>query len=90
MSTWELGPGEGTWSCMVCHVDRPDAAISVAHRPAKGLESWFPDTHVNVRYCNDKVACASVARATGPWDLASSSHTVPVKVRLPMKPPTLS
>jgi hypothetical protein len=56
-----------TWTCMVCGDERPDAAISVAHRPLRGLEDRFPDARVNVRYCNDRPTCAAAAHAEGPW-----------------------
>jgi hypothetical protein len=56
-----------TWTCMVCSDERPDALISVAHRPIPNLESMFPDARVNVRYCNDRPECAGVAHAPGPW-----------------------
>jgi hypothetical protein len=56
-----------TWTCMVCRDERPDAAISVAHRPLRGLEHMFPGARVNVRYCNDRPQCAATAHEPGPW-----------------------
>lgn len=52
---------------MVCHDDRPDAKISVQHRPIPRAEDMFPETRVNVAYCNDRQACTNVARQTGPF-----------------------
>lgn len=52
-----------TWTCMICRKERPDAQISVAHRPFRG----FPDTQVNVRYCNDDQDCIDQATAEGVW-----------------------
>lgn len=60
----------GTWPCMVCGDERPDALISVAHRPIEesgrrpgeaALGQW------NVRYCVDRPKCVAVATAPGPW-----------------------
>lgn len=56
-----------TWTCMVCKDERPDAAISVAHRPLAGLENAFPGTRLNLRYCNDRPACIAEALEPGPW-----------------------
>lgn len=57
-----------TWTCMVCRDERPDARISVAYRPTPGMEDRFPDgARMNVRYCNDRPACAAVAHERGPW-----------------------
>jgi hypothetical protein len=54
---------------MVCGAERPDAAISVAYRPVKGMEVMFPDgARTNVRYCNDNPECAAEAHAEGPWE----------------------
>lgn len=64
----DLGALFGTWTCMCCGAERPDANIDVAHRPAAGLEDGYPATRVNVRYCNDQPACAAHAHADGPWD----------------------
>ncbi len=61
-----------TWTCMVCHDERPDARINVAHRPIPGMEARFPDAETRVRYCNDRVACVATATADGPWPLAGS------------------
>jgi hypothetical protein len=63
-----LDPDTMTWTCMVCGDERPDAAISVAHRPIPRLEDLFPDGgHINVRYCSDRPVCAAEAHAEGPW-----------------------
>lgn len=62
-----LDPATMTWTCMVCREERPDAQISVAHRQVRGMESRFPDTRWNVRYCNDRPHCAAVAQAPGVW-----------------------
>jgi hypothetical protein len=56
-----------SWTCMVCGDERPDAAISVAHRPLRQMPERFPEVQVNVRYCNDRAACVSFAHADGPW-----------------------
>lgn len=56
-----------TWTCMVCGAERPDPAISVAYRPLRGMEDQFPGARWNVRYCNDRPACAAQAHAAGPW-----------------------
>lgn len=53
---------EMTWTCMVCGDERPDALISVEHRPIPGLESMFPGTRANVRYCNDRETCINGAK----------------------------
>ncbi len=59
-----------TWTCMVCHAERPDARINVAHRPIPGREARFPDgARTNVRYCNDRAVCVATATAKGPWPL---------------------
>lgn len=80
------------WTCMVCHEERPDAFISVAHRQIAGLEHMFPDgARVNVRYCNDRPSCSATAREQGVWppvvaepvpddpqcDLAAGVHITP-------------
>jgi hypothetical protein len=44
-----------TWTCHVCHDERPDDKISVyqtTHKAAGGYEVVH-----NVRYCNDRPAC---------------------------------
>jgi hypothetical protein len=56
-----------TWTCMLCKRERPDAAISVVHRPLTGLEDMFPDARMNLRYCNDDPDCIAEAHAPGPW-----------------------
>lgn len=55
------------WECMVCGRKRPNARISVAHRPIPGFEALFPGTRTNVRYCNDRLACKRWATAVGAW-----------------------
>lgn len=53
---------------MVCGEERPDSAISVAHRPVRGLEDRFPaGARFNVRYCNDRPDCTARAHEEGPW-----------------------
>jgi hypothetical protein len=47
---------------MICGETRPDAKISVEHRPVKGAADAFPETRVNVRYCNDRKECTDKAR----------------------------
>lgn len=59
-----------TWDCMVCHEERPERFISVQHRPMKGMEEGFPDTRVNVRFCNDRVGCVQGAWANGRFHAA--------------------
>lgn len=51
--TWPM-----TWSCHVCHEERPDAQISV-HTNDLSAEYGLPPGHVqeNIRYCNDRQAC---------------------------------
>jgi hypothetical protein len=56
-----------TWTCMVCKDERPDRFISVAHRHLRGMEGRFPETRVNVRFCNDRVECIEKATRTGVW-----------------------
>lgn len=56
-----------TWTCMICGAERPDDKIDVAHRPAKGFESEFPERRWNVRYCNDNPECIATAHEEGPW-----------------------
>ena len=60
-------PSNMTWTCMVCKKERPDAKIEVAYRPMRGLENLFPETRVNVRYCNDNLDCIATAHGPGPW-----------------------
>jgi hypothetical protein len=55
------------WACHVCGDERPDAAISVAHRRPAGPLGDFPGAQVNVRYCNDRPDCAATANEGGPW-----------------------
>lgn len=63
----ELDFDSMTWTCMICRKERPDAKVSVAHRPLEGREGQFPDTRVNVRYCNDDQDCIDQATAEGVW-----------------------
>ena len=51
--------GELTWTCHVCHDERPDARISVLStiRSIGGV----PVT-MNVRHCNDRPACIAGAK----------------------------
>jgi hypothetical protein len=56
-----------TWSCMVCKDERPDAAISVVHRPVAGMEDMFPDARLNLRFCNDRPGCIETAHQPGPF-----------------------
>ena len=51
-----------TWKCHACGDERPDSKVSVAHVPLPGLENAFPETRQNVRYCNDRPACAEKAK----------------------------
>lgn len=55
------------FAAMTWTEERPEAKISVAHRPLRGMEDQFPGTRVNVRYCNDRPACAAIAHEEGPW-----------------------
>ena len=56
-----------TWDCMVCGQERADRFISVHHRTLLGMESAFPDTRVNVRFCNDTVSCQDGAWTADRW-----------------------
>lgn len=56
-----------TWVCQVCDDRRPDSAISVAHRPLRGREAYFPQVRLHVKYCNDRPECIAVATAEGSW-----------------------
>ena len=67
-----------TWTCMVCGAERPDARISVAYRPIRGLEDRFPDgARWNVRYCNDRPDCVVAATAEGVWPPRESTAEGP-------------
>lgn len=55
-----------TWSCHVCGVERADRFISVAPRPAL-FSGGIPDQKYNVRYCNDREACTTVATTAPVW-----------------------
>jgi hypothetical protein len=53
------GPGEGTWTCHVCHDERPDDKISVfsSTKVVRGISIGQ-----NVRFCNDRPTCIEGAR----------------------------
>ena len=42
-----------TWTCEICHEERPDQYISVLTY----LLSDFPGAERNLKYCNDKESC---------------------------------
>ena len=48
-------PSTLTWTCHVCHEERPDAAISVLSTPIEVAPRVMATQ--NVRYCNDRRAC---------------------------------
>lgn len=48
-----------TWTCHVCGDERPDDKISVHSRPVMRGTIEFQE---NVRYCNDRPACAESAK----------------------------
>lgn len=58
------------FTCMVCGDWRPDAQISVQHRP---LPNWdykrMPGARTNLRYCNDRPGCVTAALVDGPWPM---------------------
>jgi hypothetical protein len=56
-----------TWRCDICHRERLDAFIDVAHRPLRGLEDGFPDTRFNLKFCNDSPDRIAKAHDPGPW-----------------------
>jgi hypothetical protein len=60
-------PRDLSWTCHVCGENRPDSAISVAHRPLRGMEDRYPQVRFNARYCNDRIECITVATADGAW-----------------------
>lgn len=62
-----------SWDCMVCGDNRPDRFISVHRRPLQGMESAFPETRVNVRFCNDRKACQDEAWNADRWMAAPSA-----------------
>jgi hypothetical protein len=49
-----------TWTCHVCHDERPDERISV-YTTETMLAGRVP-MRQNVRYCNDRPACREGAR----------------------------
>ncbi len=55
-----------TWTCMVCGDWRNDSEISVAHQKARGFED-YEGARANVRYCNDRLACTTVAHTVTVW-----------------------
>lgn len=44
-----------TWTCHICHEERPDAFISVFKKPLiiNGVEMGSQ----NIRYCSDRIEC---------------------------------
>lgn len=48
-----------TWTCHVCHAERPDERISV-HRKSTVTEGGIR-IQQNVRYCNDRPTCVEGA-----------------------------
>lgn len=48
-----------TWTCHICGDERPDALISVRKVPA---EMGGVNFEQNVRYCNDRPACAEASK----------------------------
>jgi hypothetical protein len=51
-----------TWPCMVCGEERPDAAISVYTEDFGETGDGHVPMSVNIRYCNDRPACAGGAK----------------------------
>lgn len=77
-----LGPGEGTWECMICGEERSDAAVSVAaERPVVDSEGVIGQ--VNVRYCNDRQGCALMAWRSEPWPTAQVWPAAPAGASSP-------
>ena len=54
-------PNTETWTCHVCHEERPDFAISVLST-TKTIAGTVM-VRMNVRYCNDRPACIEGAQA---------------------------
>jgi len=52
-------PATLTWTCHVCHEERPDAAISVLSKPIEVAPGVVATQ--NVRYCNDRPSCIAGA-----------------------------
>jgi hypothetical protein len=50
---------ELTWTCHICHEERPDRFISVLTKP---LNIPGVDAQENIRYCNDKRSCLAGAQ----------------------------
>jgi hypothetical protein len=46
----------GTWTCHVCHDERPDAQISV-YTSVIPMFKGRTEIKQNVRYCNDRQSC---------------------------------
>lgn len=44
-----------TWTCHVCHEERPDEFISVHSIPH--TTRWGVQITENIRYCNDRLEC---------------------------------
>lgn len=55
-----LDPTEWRWTCHVCGDERPDAQISVLRVDVPYFGALLT---VNVRYCNDRLACLRGAPA---------------------------
>jgi hypothetical protein len=58
--------GTLTWTCHVCGDERPDEQISV-HKTQVELRGAVTVTQ-NVRYCNDRPACAEGAKTYSFFD----------------------
>lgn len=51
-----------TWTCHICHEERPDAAIGVRATDVSEEHGLPKGTMLqNVRYCVDRPACAAAA-----------------------------
>lgn len=66
-----------TWKCNVCGRERPDAQISVAHRPGPWIREDVRPTW-NIRYCNDRPACAEYAKLDGEWTGPAEQYKVDI------------
>ncbi len=52
-----------TWTCHICHDERPDGKISVKRTDISEEYDMRPGTiHENVRYCNDRPLCISKSK----------------------------
>jgi len=47
-----------TWTCHICGKERPDEKIGVV----TGQLRMVPNAEINIRYCNDNLACETEAR----------------------------